>query len=93
MIQKLALINDLRYLKIGSLQPETISVRVLSKRLSAFCYCRTLCAKLFLSYVELSWGNTYDFFLALATQRVKFHRIAGASEVVTRARELVVRQY
>ena len=34
MIQKLAFINDLRYLKTGSLQPGTISVRVLSKRTS-----------------------------------------------------------
>ena len=36
MIQKRALINDLPYLKSGSLQPGTISVRVLSKRLNAF---------------------------------------------------------
>ena len=57
MIQKLALINDLRYLKSGSLQPGTISVRVLSKRLSAFCYCRTLCAKLFLCYIKLRRAN------------------------------------
>ena len=45
--------------------------------------------------VALKLGRFYtcDFFLAPATQRFKFHRIAGASEVVTRAMEFVVRQY
>ena len=57
MIQKRALINDLLYLKSESLQPGTISIRVFSKRLSAFCYCRTLCAKLLLSYIELRRAN------------------------------------
>ena len=32
-------------------------------------------------------------FFSQATQRFKFHRIAGASEVVTRVMEFVVRQY
>ena len=41
----------------------------------------------------LSWGYTFVLFLAPATQRVKFHRIAGASKVVTRAMEFVARQY
>jgi hypothetical protein len=30
-------------------------------------------------------GYACDFFLAQATQRVKFHRIAGATEMATRA--------
>ena len=43
--------------------------------------------------LKLKPGLHVRFFLAPEMQRVKFHRIAGASEVVTRAMEFVVRQY
>ena len=46
-----------------------------------------------LVFSPLKLGLYVRFFLAPTTQRFKFHRIAGASEVVTRAMEFVVRQY